>query len=572
MINRGSTRLRNLLSLLLEDKRALLYATVLLVAQGIATAAAPRLLGIAVDCAEKSTLNTMLLIGVSYFLVELVRISSTRLQSIEFSKMGQGAVHRIRLQAFDHIMRLPWSEVRRMGSADLLSRLTVDIRSASALFEACFLRIIERLCTVFAIFVGIVSISPPVGLAVMSLCPLLLFAAWYTSHRLYAAFYERQAAFSAVSASLVDSIDLAAEVKLLGLSKKRGDHFSDQSQRLFAIQKVPPLIFGRLHAFMSVVTAIGIGATLVLGHHSIEGGLLTPGKLVTLIAYISSLMWPLILIIDQWSVLLQGLASVDRIFEILSVSSEDSRLISSAATEARDGNNSAVTFERVSFVYPETGRGIQNLSFSINAGERVGIVGATGSGKSTVSRLLLRLVTPDRGAIWVNGVALSSMTSEHLRETIGFMPQHPEIFSACPKDNVILWDPSPDSFEPVLQRLPLVIASLLNSPHDAVSSLSIGEKQFMAALRVLVRSPLIRIFDEPTASLDMALEQWLMTAIFRSSPEHTYLIIAHRISTLEKCDRILVLDDGVLVGEGSHQELLRENRVYRQLVEAGENG
>jgi ATP-binding cassette subfamily B protein len=460
--------------------------------------------------------------------------------------------------------------VRRIGPSDLLSRLTVDLRSASALFEACFLRIIERLCGVTAILIGIISISLPVGLAGISFLPLLFVGAWYASRKLYKAFYARQTAFSGVTTSIADSLDLAAEIKLMGLSAKRVEHFSNQSGQLAAVQQIPPILFGRLHAAMSIVTAISIGTILILGQQHIEAGRLTRGELVTLVAYIGSIIWPLILIIDQWSVLLQGLASVDRIFEVLSLPIEETSDEPLSQSDKHRATSSAISFKNVTFLYPETRRGVRNLSFSIQQGERVGVVGSTGSGKSTLSRLLLGLVKADEGTIALDGTPITSLHYERLRKTIAFLPQHPEMFCASPRDNITLWDDEPDRFTKAFTNIPSSFLSLLDTDQDALATLSVGEQQCIAALRVLVRDPSIIVLDEPTSSIDPVLEQWFMDTIFTSSPQTTHLIIAHRLATLERCDRILVLDDGLLVAEGTHEELMRQSEGYRRLVEAEE--
>ena len=570
MNNPPSSRFNRLIALFLEDKRNAISASLLLVAQGIAAAAAPRLLGVAVDSAQSSPVYSMVLIGLGYFLLEAVRIFSTRLQAVEFSKIGQSAVHRLRLQTFHHILSLPWSEVRRLGPSDLLSRLTVDLRSASALFEACFLRIIERLCGVTAILIGIISISLPIGLAGIGFLPLLFLGAWYASRKLYSAFYARQIAFSGVTTSIADSIELAAETKLMGLSAKRVEHFLNQSAQLEAVQQIPPLVFGRLHAAMSILTAISIGTILIMGQQHIESGHLTRGELVTLVAYIGSIIWPLILIIDQWSVLLQGLASVDRIFEVLSLPIDAPASLAISRQEQSETNSAAISFANVTFLYHETQRGVRNLSFSIQRGERIGIVGATGSGKSTISRLLLGLVKSHEGTVALDGTPISSLHQEKLRKTVAFLPQHPEMFSASPRENISLWDTNPDRFAEVLNNIPSSLKSLLDTEQDALATLSVGEQQCIAALRVLVRDPSIIVLDEPTSSIDPVLEQWLMDTIFTSSPQTTYLIIAHRLSTLERCNRILVLENGRLVAEGTHDELMRQSDKYRGLVEAEE--
>ncbi len=567
-----ASRWHRIIKLLLLDKIRAVVALLLLLAQGVAAAVAPRVLGYAVDVASTKGLAVLVLIGGGYLAVELIRIVSARLQAVEFSHIGQGAVHRLRIEAFHHVLSLPWRTVRALGPSDLLSRLTVDIRSASALFEACFLRIIERICAVAAIFVGIISLSVPVGLSVIALFPLLLLGAWYTSQRLYAAFYARQAAISAVTTSLADSIELIAETKLLGLSAKRIDQFCGESSRLAAVQKVPPLLFGQLHAAMSILSAIAVATTLLLGERYIAAGLLTKGELVTLNAYIGSIMWPIIIIIDQWSVLLQGLASVDRIYELLEIPTEDAAVVESSEQpqsppEAGDPL-AAISLTRVSFQYPETKRGVIDLSLIIRRGERVGIVGATGSGKSTISRLILGLVSPDRGAISIGGAPIASIPREKLRRMIAFMPQHPEMFIGTPLENITLWDTQPDRFTKKITSLPESVVDLCTTDNDAATGLSVGEQQCVAALRVLMREPEIIVLDEPTAAVDPILEQWLMNTIFTSDAIPTAVIIAHRLSTLERCDRIMMMEEGRVVDEGRHEELMQRSASYRQVVEA----
>jgi ABC-type multidrug transport system fused ATPase/permease subunit len=144
------------------------------------------------------------------------------------------------------------------------------------------------------------------------------------------------------------------------------------------------------------------------------------------------------------------------------------------------------------------------------------------------------------------------------------------MFSASPRENISLWDTDRDRFAEVLTNIPTSLKSLLDTEQDALATLSVGEQQCIAALRVLVRDPSIIVLDEPTSSIDPVLEQWLMDTIFTSSPQTTYLIIAHRLATLERCNRILVLEDGRLVAQGTHDELMRQSDKYRGLVEAEE--
>jgi ABC-type multidrug transport system fused ATPase/permease subunit len=323
---------------------------------------------------------------------------------------------------------------------------------------------------------------------------------------------------------------------------------------------------------MSILSAIAVGPTLLLGERYISAGLLTKGELITLIAYMGSIMWPIIIIIDQWSVLLQGLASVDRIYELFGIPTEDAavtQLSEQPQSHPQDGEQqTAITFRAVSFQYPETRRGVIDLSFTIHKGERIGIVGATGSGKSTISRLILGLVSPDSGSISIGGAPIATIPREKLREMVAFMPQHPEMFSGTPLENIILWDPHAEHFTKKITLLPESVVDLCTTDNDAATSLSLGEQQCIAALRILVRDPEIIVLDEPTAAIDPILEQWLMNTIFTPDSARTSLIIAHRLGTLERCDRIVMMKEGRIVDEGRHDELMQRSTAYRQVVEA----
>lgn len=554
---------RKLLSRLSHHRRAFILAIGIVVVNTAAAVAGPRLIGYIIDAVLLPGKTTLLpLFAVLFISLEAIRVLSARSQSIRFVQLGQAVMNELRQELYAKILSLPFLHIRSASVGGLTARLSGDVATLSTLFDAAFLRIIERLCTVAGIVIGIISIQPILGSTALALLIPFILLGTMVTRVLFRAFHDIRHYAEGMNASLSETIRGLPIIHIFGLASTRLEHFTRRSDALRTAQLIPPHMFGILHPAMTIVIGTSVMILLWWGGLMTERGQLSPGELVTLLSYMVWIFWPILFIVNQWSIFLQGMAAADRIFEALAWKGE-----SGSTHPFPSDQPMQINFESVHFSYPGADRGVQCLSLSIRAGEVVGVVGASGSGKTTLIRLLLRFIDPDSGRITLNGLDLREYLLQDLRKNIGLIPQHPKLFEGSIRRNVTLWDlhdlqeyEAPDS-------LPPRIRELLDRPAGRSMKLSTGEQQVIAFLRAAVRRPKLWILDEPSSSLDPELEQWVHRELDRIRGKSAVLIIAHRLDTLRRADRILVLQDGVLYEQGTHDQLIQRDGLYRRLYE-----
>jgi ABC-type multidrug transport system fused ATPase/permease subunit len=285
----------------------------------------------------------------------------------------------------------------------------------------------------------------------------------------------------------------------------------------------------------------------------VREGRLEIGVLIAFISYVLWLFWPVIHIVNQWNVLVAGMASAERVFEVLRWPVEP-REPSRVQSEKLRGE---IRFENVWFAYRNEDWVLKDLSFSIAAGERIGVVGATGSGKSTLLALLFRFYEPQKGTIYLDGVPLSAWPLEELRRQIALIQQDGALFEGTAGQNISLFASPELSDEPGLSA---------DVSDRAVAELSAGERQWVAFLRAARRHPTVWFLDEAAAHLDPALDAELHQMVTARAERSTVIIVAHRLSSVRELDRIIVLHHGRIVESGPHGELVGQNGLYARMV------
>jgi ATP-binding cassette subfamily B protein len=340
-----------------------------------------------------------------------------------------------------------------------------------------------------------------------------------------------------------------------------------------------------ISAFIEWVALTAVAVVLGLGGSLVTGGLMGLGTLTTFILYAQRLFDPLRQLAERFTQIQGGLTAVERIGELLEQPIEIGELPDNQKTAAamRSGSerNSAgeVIFENVSFAYRSDDPILQDLSFRITPGEHVALVGPTGSGKTTIIRLLCRLYEPQQGRILLDGIDIRQLPIPTLRQRLGVVLQDTFLFSGNVADNLRLDAPiSSDELrkictglglEPLLRRLPDGLATELR---ERGGNLSSGERQLLSVARVAIRNPSVLVMDEATAFMDPSTEATLQRDLDRLLQQRTAIVIAHRLATVEAADRILVLKKGRVVEEGNHLQLRTAGGLYAQLAELQERG
>ena len=371
---------------------------------------------------------------------------------------------------------------------------------------------------------------------------------------------------------MTEHLSAIPQLHLLGAIEVRTrDSFANWLQVIRSqwLQRRAEILFS---VVVTLVLGLAILLVLGLGAYDVLAGAITIGTLVAFYAYTTRIFEPLSTAMDLYARSQRMLASAHRILEV----------VDQEPTVRDDGEHSIpkersfdLKLQNVSFGYRENKLVLQSINIEVASGQMVAIVGGSGSGKSTLARLLVRMADPLSGSVILGGRKTSDYTLEALRQHICYVPQYPVLFRGTIRDNLLYAKPSATpaeleeamqaaSLEPVLHRLPKGIDHRLES---AGSGLSGGEQQRLAIARALLRYSPVLILDEATSALDVPTEASVLTEIRRLHPHTSFLVISHRVSSLRSVDRVIVIDDGKIVAQGSFAALQRSNSQFRAMLE-----
>jgi len=381
--------------------------------------------------------------------------------------------------------------------------------------------------------------------------PVLLVLSAYFSKLLKIAYREARSRLSALNSFLAENFLGMRVVHLFNQQEKHLARFSRINEWYTEAQIASIHVYALFHPAITLASGIAIGLLIWYGGEDTRQGRLPLGVWVAYFAYVSALFQPLREMADKWNVFLSGMASVERIFSILSwpVEISEAELTQAGPVVAFRGD---IRFENVWFAYEE-GRWIfKDLSLDIPAGTQLGVVGHTGAGKTTLISLLLRFYDPQKGRILLDGKDIREIDRRVLRSAIGVVQQDVFLFSGSVQDNITFWGPPPAN-------------GSIKELQERGSNLSMGERQMLAFERALVRNPSVWVLDEATANMDFQAETKLHQALEASARDKTTILIAHRLATVRSAHRIIVLHRGSMVESGSHRELLEKNGLYARL-------
>jgi ATP-binding cassette subfamily B protein len=588
-------RLARLLPYLGRDRRRLGLTLLLLIPVAFAAAVQPLLVGQAIAVlrreptlgwldgmavSEAMRLLVLLLVG-----AVLVRLGLQGIQTFNVQLVGQRLTARIRDELFAHAMALSLRFHDRTPVGKLLTRLTSDVDALAEVFGSGAVGVLADLVTLLVIAITMLSIEWRLGLLLLvSQVPVVLGILWLQS-RFRKANYRVREELSQLNADLQENLQGLEVVQMFRRESANSARFAQVNAAYREAVKGTILFDSAISAFIEWVALSAVAVVLALGGWMVLGSSMGLGTLTTFILYSQRLFDPLRQLAERFTQIQGGLTAVERIGELLEQPIEIADLPASerSAAAIQSGSKRAsageVIFDNVSFAYREDDPILTDLSFRIAPGEHVALVGPTGSGKTTVIRLLCRLYEPQRGRILLDGIDIRQLPIPTLRQRLGVVLQDTFLFSGNVADNLRLDAPisSEDlhqicaelGLEPLLRRLPDGLATELR---ERGGNLSSGERQLLSVARVAIRDPSVLVMDEATAFMDPSTEATLQRDLSRLLQQRTAIVIAHRLATVEAADRILVLRKGHLIEQGSHSELRLAGGVYAQLADLQELG
>ena len=587
-------RIKKLGKYLTKDKKTIYLILIVLLPVSFSGAIQPLLVGQAITILKNETTDVWLsktffgqsinAIIVTLFITVLFRLVLQGYQTYNIQAVGQRLTARIRRELFDHSISLSLKYHDKMPVGKLLTRLTNDVDALAEVFGSGAVGVIADFVSLIVISLTMLSIDR--GLAILLLLtqiPVSYFIIWLQK-RYRRANYQVREELSQLNSDFQENLQGLEVVQMFRREAFNSKKFSKTG---VAYKKaVNGTIFydSSISAFIEWISLAAVSLVLAVGGYLVTSGNIGLGTLTTFILYSQRLFEPLRQLAERFTQIQGGLTAVERINELLDeeIQIKDSTSAKHFLENAKNVNKKfkgKIEFKNVNFFYNEGEHILKNLSFKINPGEHVAFVGPTGSGKTTIIRLLCRLYEPQSGQILIDDIDIKDIPIATLRNMLGVVLQDTFIFSGNVADNLKL-NSNVDNLElenlcnelgldNLLKKLP---EGLNTSLRERGGNLSSGERQLLSVARVAIRNPVVLIMDEATAFMDPSTEATLQRDLERILSKRTALVIAHRLATIESSDKILVLKGGSLVEEGTHSELRLKKGLYFQLSELQQKG
>jgi len=590
-------RLRRLLPYLGRDRRRLLLSLLLLIPLALAGAVQPLLVGQVISVLRhEATLPWLaalpvpvalrLLVGLLLVAV-MLRLALQGTQSFNVQVVGQRLTARIRADLFRHALGLSLRFHDRTPVGKLLTRLTSDVDALAEVFGSGAVGVLADLVSLLVIAITMVVIEWRLGLLLLLIQIPITGGILWLQGRYRRANYRVREELGQLNADLQENLQGLEVVQMFRRESVNSARFA-QTTALYRDALTGTIFYdSAISAFIEWVALAAVALVLALGGSMVTAGAMGLGTLTTFILFSQRLFDPLRQLAERFTQIQGGLTAVERIGELLEQPIEIADLPSPqrsaaahrAVAEGPGDEAGEVVFENVSFAYRSDDPILEDLSFRIAPGEHVAIVGPTGSGKTTIIRLLCRLYEPQAGRILLDGVDIRELPVALLRRRLGVVLQDTFLFSGNVADNLRLDADLSDAqleslchdlgLQPLLGRLGAGLATELR---ERGANLSSGERQLLAVARVAIREPSVLVMDEATAFLDPSTEATLQRDLESLLEGRTAIVIAHRLATVEASDRILVLRRGRLVEQGNHRQLRAAGGLYAQLADLQEKG
>ena len=557
--------------------RAIAVAVVLSLIVTLATLALPYLmksgidLYITADNAEDSMrISGLYKTSLTFFSAILIIFFVTFTQVVLLEWVGQSVMHRIRQELFSNLLGLDMAFLDSQPTGRLVTRLTNDVQNMHEMFTSVMVTLFNDLLRIIGILIVLFFINQQLAMIMMMYVPLSFLVTVLFARLAREKFRAIRSQLSRINTYVQEAVSGITIIQLFGRQQSIKNQFSGLSREYLERTLSQIKLFAAFMPLTELMSSSAIALILWYGGKEIISTHLTIGELVAFLAYMRLFFQPLRELAQKYSIVQSALASAERIFALLDTKPT---IVAPHTPISLAAVSGSIRFEGVRFGYEADSPVIRDLSLFVEAGKTVAIVGSTGSGKTTLINLLLRFYDPDKGRILLDDIAINEVSLDELRQVIGVILQDVFILQDTLLANIVMdTGKSRDQVLQVLDQtgmnrfLELLPDGLDTLIGEGGHELSTGEKQLLSFARVLCRDPKILVLDEATAYIDSVSEDILEQAISDSFAQKTSIIIAHRLSTIRRADHIIVMDQGQIIEQGSHQELLSASGQYKKMI------
>jgi ATP-binding cassette subfamily B protein len=492
--------------------------------------------------------------------------------------VGERYLVKLRSVVFERLLRLDMGFYSRSKSGVLVSRMTADIESLQEFASDGAVLALTNLLTVVGVAFALVLVDWQMAFAVFGVVLVLAGVSVIFQRQARRAYDQVRERIGRVLATLQEGITGVRVVQAFTQEDEQASTFGRVNERYFEANMAAARAISWYFPVVAFLRVIALAVSLAIGASRVLDGSMTIGTLVAFLLYLDWFFQPIINLSNVYNLLQSSLAALAKLFELMDETvAVDDKPGAFDLVEPVSGN---VSLDAVSFAYEPGTRVLENVSVTVDAGERVAIVGETGSGKSTIAKLIMRFYDPGSGVVAIDGIDLRDITERSRTDALALIPQDGFLFAGTLRQNIAYADPeaTDEAVWNVLRAMGIddwvraLPEGLDTEVRERGGRFSAGEKQLVALARAFLSEPAIIVLDEATSNLDPETEIQVEGALRVLLADRTSVVIAHRLRSAERADRVIMVDDGSVIGEGTHDELVEQSPHYRELVEVWQRG